>query len=356
MARRHDRDTVQAGLPVAGGLLAGLAAAVGGWIGYSALVVNHHLPLPAAIDAERKQFLAREAGLLNYYADTSAEGRPLVLLHSINAAGSAFEMRPLFNHFRGTRPVYALDLPGFGLSERADRPYSPRLYAQAILEFVMTQVRRPADVVALSLTSEFAALAAVERPDAFSSLTMISPSGFSATSTMGSSQRAGHSGTSDGLYRLFSFPVWAQAFYDLLATRPSIHYFLRQSFVGAVFPALADYSYATAHQPGARYAPLYFVSGKLFTPDIRERVYSLLLIPVLVIYDRDPYVRFDMLDMFTQTRANWYTSRIVPSQGLPHFEHLTETAQALEDFWGAQAPLQPLEPSQLAGWSAQDSQ
>ena len=124
------------------------------------------------------------------------------------------------------------------------------------------------------------------------------------------------------LYNLLAFPLWAQAFYDLLATPPSIGYFLQQNFVGPVFPALADYSYATAHQPGARHAPLHFVSGKLFTPHVRERIYEALNIPVLVIYDHDPYVDFDTLEPFVNAHANWYSSRITPSRGLPHFEHL----------------------------------
>ncbi|MBZ0287037.1 MAG: alpha/beta hydrolase [Anaerolineae bacterium] len=336
-------------------VVAGLGAAVAGWIGYSALLVDHHASLPPAIDAERKQFLSRESGLLNYYADTRAPGTPLVLIHSINAAASSYEMRPLFNHFRAERPVYALDLPGFGFSERSDRPYSPGLYANAILDFMTTQVRQPADVVALSLSSEFVARAAVQLPGLFSTISMISPSGFTERPPAVSSQGARRSQASDIVYSLFSFPLWSQAFYDLLATPASIRYFLQKSFIGPVFPALADYAYASAHQPGGRYAPLYFVSGKLFTPDVRETLYASLKMPVLVIYDRDPYVTFDALEPFIQTRANWYTSRIVPSRGLPQFEHLLETAQALVDFWTAQEPLRPVETTRLSGWNAQDS-
>src|SRR5262245_52161379 len=110
--KRSHQQNIQ--LTPVSGLLAALATAVTGWIGYSALIVNHHESLPPAIDAERKQFISREAGLVNYYADTQAGGRPLVLIHGVNLAASSFEMRPLFNHFRETRPVYALDLPGFG--------------------------------------------------------------------------------------------------------------------------------------------------------------------------------------------------------------------------------------------------
>ena len=87
--------------------------------------------------------------------------RPLLLLHSINAAPSAMEMKPLFEQFAPERPVFAPDLPGFGLSQRGDLPYSPDFYAQAIADVVKQLEGPPPDVVALSLTCEFAARAVV---------------------------------------------------------------------------------------------------------------------------------------------------------------------------------------------------
>jgi pimeloyl-ACP methyl ester carboxylesterase len=347
MPRQTNHDTPSAAAGVVGGLLSTASAAVGGWIGYSAFFVNHHLPLLPALDAARDQFISRYAGMLSYYHDASALGRPLVLLHSINAAGSSYEMRPLFNLFRTTRPVYSLDLPGFGFSERSDRDYTPELYAGAIVDFLNNIVGEPADVIALSLSSEFAAMAAAEYPEAINSLTLISPSGFK--------QRSAGGGKNNVAYGVLSFPLWSQAFYDLLTTQASIRYFLKQSFVGPVEPALAEYSYITAHQPGARYAPVHFVSGALFTPNVREKYYQHLKMPVLVIYDRDPYVRFDTLEPTARNLANWYTSRITPTRGLPHFERLPETAQALQDFWDAQDPLKAIEPSALSGWAGRDS-
>ena len=54
--------------------------------------------LPAAIDAPCHRIQIASAGCLSYYEDSDVEGRPLVLLHSINAAPSAMEMRRLFEH------------------------------------------------------------------------------------------------------------------------------------------------------------------------------------------------------------------------------------------------------------------
>jgi pimeloyl-ACP methyl ester carboxylesterase len=317
-----------------GGVLSVVVGVVGGWILYSALGIDHELPLPPALDADQERLKGENSRFLNYYVDRSAEARPLVLVHSINAAASAYEMRPIFEHYRGKRRVYALDLPGFGFSERADRVYSPDLYADAIIDLLEQRVGEPADVVALSLGSEFAARAALRRPDLFHSLSMISPSGFTSRENKRVSQQANDQGSSDFVYNLLAMPLWSQAFYDLLTSRRGIQFFLNQSFEGAVDAGLSEYAYLTTHQPGARYAPLYFVSGKLFTRDARVTLYEPLTIPVLVLHDRDAFVRFDMLPEVVARHDNWRSKRIAPTRGLLHFEKMPEAAQAFDEFWG----------------------
>jgi pimeloyl-ACP methyl ester carboxylesterase len=310
-------------------LLFASTTAAGGWLLYSRFGVNRRMTLPPAIDADQERFVGENTRFLSYYVDRKGTGRPLVLIHSINAAGSAYEMRPLFEQYRGKRPVYALDLPGFGFSERADREYTPTLYKEAILDLLRMKVGEPADVVALSLGSEFAAMAALEQPDLFHTLTLISPTGFS--------ERSGPP-KNDGLLAFLRNPLWSQAVFDLLVTKGSIQYFLQMSFAGVVDPGLAAYDYLTTHQPGARHAPLHFVSGQLFTPTVRVEVYEKLTLPVLVIHDRDGFVRFDHLPATLRACPNWQAKLIVPTKGLPQFEKLTETTAALDEFWGATSP------------------
>jgi pimeloyl-ACP methyl ester carboxylesterase len=338
ISRKHKSKSREGGVASsavrgAGNLLMLPLAAAAGWIAYSTLGVDHDMPLPSAIEAERRSFSGQGTGRLNAYVDRQAGERPLALIHSINAAASAYEMRPLFERYRGRRPVWALDLPGFGFSERADRVYTPELYQDAILGLLGTQIGEAADVVALSLGCEFAARAALARPELFHSLTLISPTGFAPRGAGASSQRAGESGSSDLVYQILSFPVWSQALFDLIVTRRSIHFFLQQSFVRPVDKGLADYAYLTAHQPGARHAPLYFLSGQLFTPRVRDQVYAQLDVPVLVLYDRDAFTRFDMLPALLEERSNWRAVRIRPTLGLPHFDKPEDTAHALDTFW-----------------------
>jgi pimeloyl-ACP methyl ester carboxylesterase len=315
------------------GLVTASTAAAAGWILFSRKYIRHDMPLDPALDAERKEFESRHAGRISYYVDQRGQGTPLVLLHSVNAATSAFEMRPIFEYFRGKRPVYALDLPGFGFSERSDRLYNPPLYQNAISDFLKEVIDGPADLVALSLSCEFAALSALHNPELTRSLVMISPTGFNPPRVDKIAERADQRGAKHQVYAGLAVPLWNRPLYDLISSRPSIQFFLNKSFEGLVPEHIVDYAYLTAHQPGAQYAPTYFLSGKLFTPAVREMVYQRLENPVLVIYDQDPYTNFSMLPTLLRECENWQGARISPTKGLPHWEAPGRVFNAMETFW-----------------------
>lgn len=287
----------------------------------------HPLPLPEAVDAPRDQLHTTQAGRIAYYHDDRGEGRPLLLVHSINAAPSTYEVKPLFEHYAGERPVYSIELPGFGHSERSERAYSPELFANAIRALLEQVVQQPTDVLALSLSCEFAARAALGSPASIASLVLISPTGFSQrplpAPLLG---RATHG--------LLSARLWSQRLYDLVASHRSIRYYLGKSFNETPPQDLLDYAYATSHQPGARHAPLIFLSTQLFTRDAVGRLYERLIdLPVLAIADRDPYVSFEELPALVARHPNWQLARLGPHQGLPHWERPDATFEALDRFW-----------------------
>jgi len=277
--------------------------------------------LPPALAGERFAIAGRAGGLACYLAGAAHEQRPLLLLHSVNAAAGGHEMRPLFGHYAALRPVYAPDLPGFGHSERSDRPYDPRLMTDAV-HVVVAEIRRrhgprPIDALALSLSSEFLARAATERPDTFRSLALISPTGFGSAD-----QRNGPDGTTLArpfLYRTLRLPFWERTLFGLLTGRPSIRFFLRKAWGGApIDEEMAEYCCRTARVPGARFAPLRFLGGYLFSADI-GRVYDRLTLPVWLAHG----VRGDFTDYGAKARfadrPNW-RFEVFQTGALPHFE------------------------------------
>jgi hypothetical protein len=89
--------------------------------------------LPPAVSGERFDTQGGAGRVACYVAGS---GPPMLLVHSVNAAASAAEVRPLHEHYRASRTVYSIDLPGFGASERSDRVYSPRLMTDALLQLL----------------------------------------------------------------------------------------------------------------------------------------------------------------------------------------------------------------------------
>ncbi|NJO55148.1 MAG: alpha/beta fold hydrolase, partial [Rhodospirillales bacterium] len=107
-----------------------------------------------------------------------------MLLHSINAAASAHEVEPIFEALPGRR-VYAVDLPGFGLSERRAMEYDRDMYVAAVSDMLDVITRDASvvgvDILAVSLAAEFAASVASRDDVSVRSLALISPTGFEPT-------------------------------------------------------------------------------------------------------------------------------------------------------------------------------
>ena len=261
-----------------------------------------------------------------WYYDIEAEGRPLLFVHSINAAPSAIELKPLFQHFRSYRSVYAPDLPGFGRSTRHVGMMTASEFAKNISSIIdQMSPSEPPDVIALSLGCEFVARAVVECGANVRSLTFISPTGFSRRQPppLQAQKR---------LRRLFDFAGFGRGAFKLLRLERSVRYFYGMNFSGSVPSELVAYALKTTRQPAAHEMPLQFLSMSLFTPNAVGLLYEKLDVPVLVLFDEDPNVTFELFEQFEDS-PTWQFKRISPSLGMPQWEHPEKTVAALESFF-----------------------
>ena len=305
--------------------VSGTAIGVAAASAWSRFVVDHELPLGDPVPAEEVRSRPLPRGQVALFAAGAVlDPEPGLHVRSVNAAASAYEMRPLFVHYRGARPIYAIDLPGYGQSDRAQVEHTPESMAAAV-SGALDEIG-PAHVVALSLGSEFVARAAIDHPDRVRSLTMISPTGLSSRSSTAEAQ---------WLESLFSVPIVGRASFDLLATRTSIRWFLAKNFTGEPDEGLVEYAYLTAHQPGAEYAPAAFLSGRLFTSDALDHLYVEVPCPMQVLYDTDPYTDFARLPELVSGARDVAAVRIPGTRGLPHFEQLDAVTAALDAFWNS---------------------
>ncbi len=294
--------------------------------------------LPHVLSGQRLEIQDAKAGLLSYYVDGPADtnrlaARPLLLIHSINAAPSAHEVKPLFDAYKQQRITYAMDLPGYGHSERSDRLYNQALMVNAILAMLerigSQHPGQAVDVLAVSLSCEFLAKAALQAPEAIRSLALVSPTGFARISRTHGPPDADLG--KPGIYRMISRPRVGRTVFHLLTTRASIRFFLRKTFGRKVIDQeLFEQACRLARTADAQRTPLYFIAGYLFSADIRS-IFRQLRHPVWLCHGtRGDFKDFSCTDGITE-QANWRTT-VFETGAMPYFELPKAFIAAYDDF------------------------
>lgn len=226
------------------------------------------------VGAPRQIYMWRDHRVAYY---TAGAGPAVLLVHSINAAASSFEMRRPFAALRADHRVFALDFLGFGGSDHPQRVYSADDYTALIGDFTRDVVGRGAVVIASSLGAAYTIRAAARDTTLFGPLVLICPTG---VRDLARPQQAGWT------YDILAGPLGDLIFRGL-ASRPSIAYFLRaQSYYdpAVVDEALIEGFHRAAYQAGAKWAPICFLTG-LLNCDVRDD-FAQVQQPVLLVWGR----------------------------------------------------------------------
>lgn len=216
----------------------------------------------------------KESGLSN-------PGLPIVLIHGIGAGSSSFMWRKNFDLLAENFRVYALDLLGFGFSDKpASAPYSAKLYVELISDFIRDIAGDRANIVASSLGAAYAVQVADEHPELINAMILNVPAGYTTLNT-----RPGMAGAA--FYGLLQSPVLGTSFYNVMASERSIRDYASKTLFydyKRVTDRLVANLYATSHQPGAQYAIAAFLSGYLNTD--MATVFARLDQPVVLVWGK----------------------------------------------------------------------
>lgn len=285
--------------------------------------------LPAALNAEIRALEMMEGRACFYQRDGS--GTPIVLLHSINAAGSSYEMKPLFDHLVRTtrRPIFALDWLGFGRSDRPPVRYSPPIYLRQLRRFLSEIVHQSADIVAFSLAAEYAAEISNSLPYLVRKLVLVSPTGVSTRPMASIWQRALVSASdSVGAFEIFYYRL----------TRPELlrRFYERQIFRSREVPSeLVEYARTTTQVKGAHYAPRYFVQGELSTGSTAFYTYAQLSVPTLITapeQDLGLIQQFDALENLAARNPSFIEVKRMDGGLMPQWETPFNLFEAIDRF------------------------
>ena len=225
--------------------------------------IRRRVPEPddAAFGGEARVFEWKQGDIFYKMAGAENEGTPLVFVHGVGAGASSFMWRRNFDALARDFRVYAIDLLGFGFSDKpAGVPYSADLYVELIADFIREVTLAPAHLIASSLGAAYSVRVACEQPELVHSLVLVAPTG------AGQTLRARPGMTGAAFYGLLQSPVLGTSFYNVIASERSIRDYARKELFydrrRATDRFVAQY-YATSHQPGAQHAIAAFLSGYL---------------------------------------------------------------------------------------------
>ncbi len=293
--------------------------------------------VPAAINAviaahaaSMEQQLPGEIGYYDWVHGRVAyyrlgQGPPLLLVHNPHAGGSAWEWRKVFPELANRYTVYALDLLGFGLSDKPNIAYSGVIYADLVHDFLEDVVHEPAIGIGSALGASYLVNVAVRRPERMARLVLANPLGTTMTESPIIERAA---------WEILHTPVLGETIYNAMTARAQLERELRQHMY--FDPAMVTRDVvrtvnAFAHLPGSRFAASAFITGRLDLP-IRL-AFAALTQPVLLVWGREAYYApvADAADLLY--RAPQARLEIIDECGmLPHDEKAGEFLSMVKVF------------------------
>ncbi|MDR2166554.1 MAG: alpha/beta fold hydrolase [Clostridiales bacterium] len=290
-------------------LLLALGAAVA-----TPIIINHTISKKAAqriTKRENESIYNWEYGDIRYL--TAGEGAPLLLIHGIYPGAGALEFKAVIDKFAQDYKVYALDLLGFGYSDKPNISYSTYLYVRLIKDFIDDIIGAPVTAAASLHSAAALANCAKLNPDDFTKIVLISPTGTTEYVEMATDVE-GHA------KKLFESPIAGTSFYHALTSKRALENIFEYEGLAATPDAQTlDEFYLSAHAEGVggKY-PIAALIAKFFNTDIKKTLEELAIPYHIITGDEAPcnnnFIHWKGLGEETAT------SLIEGAQLLPHMD------------------------------------
>jgi pimeloyl-ACP methyl ester carboxylesterase len=267
-------------------------------------------------------------------ADASGNGPTVLLLPALSSISSRREMRPLQERLEARYSTLAVDWPGFGEAPRPQVDWTPDAY-DAFLAFVLSSVMpHPHAIIAAGHAATYVLKHAAAAPAQPTRLVLVAPTWRGPLPTMA----GGHRPLFDRLCRLVDRAGVGPLIYGLNVNP----FMVRRMGAGHVYsdPAFLDagrvqQKLAVVRAPGARFASVRFVTGRLDPLASREAFLDVArraATPILLVYGADtpPKSRAEIEALAAVPAVR--TTRLPRGKLSVHEEFPDASASAIEPF------------------------
>jgi len=147
----------------------------------------------------------------------SGRGTPVLLVHSPVMGADRTEWRRKAESLSKSHRVYAIDLLGYGMSDKPGITYSSYLYSSLLNDFVREVIREKTAAVGANETASILLAAQALDRNAYSGLVLINPAGIGTPSKQYPLLR-----------NILNMPFLGTAFYSLLCSKMGVWLFYKK--------------------------------------------------------------------------------------------------------------------------------
>jgi len=305
-------------------------AALGAAAAANAVIFYKTPPLTSKLSGEVRYFPTPDGDV---FYKKAGDGPPLILVHSIGAGCSSYEFRNVWENLVEQHTVYALDLLGFGKSDKPPLAYTDATFINLLDSFAREVVgvgdgKGEADVVAVSLSAAYIIALSQRDPSLFHRLILVCPTGIEE---LAKPLNAG----SVVCRGAMSAPVLGTSVYNLAASRGFIRYYLRKYIysdpAAMITDEVVEQYHTAAHQPGGENFFAAFVSGYM-NVNVADAFSHVVDLPLLV-WGRDAVITpLSQAEAFLKANANAKLEVIEDAGALPHEEQPEAFLAAVRPF------------------------
>lgn len=209
---------------------------------------------------------------VNVYYKQIGTGDPVILVHAVHPAGSAFEWSRIADALAENHTVYMMDLPGCGRSGKPRLRYTSLYYMQFLYDFMEFLGLEHADIIASNRSAAFVLMLAAFKPELVGKMLLISPP---AISRMAEAPDLG----SKIKCTAVNLPILGTFIYNIISSRPQIDNYFSERYLYNPFhdsDALIDTYFESAHlgQNAGHYLAASYV-GKNLNINVTHAVQTL---------------------------------------------------------------------------------
>lgn len=154
----------------------------------------------------------------------NGSGSPILLIHDLTAGSCQYEYHRIFHDLSKNHEVYAIDLLGYGLSDKPNMTYTNYMYVELINDFIKTIIGRKTDIIASGDAAPIAVMSCHNDANLINKMVFINPQSLYQSNIVPSKQ-------TKLLKLIFEIPIIGIFIFNLFTSKGQIEKEFREKYI-----------------------------------------------------------------------------------------------------------------------------